>query len=96
MRFIQCNNCANLKQGWCEKVIDSPDPGITRDCDHYRVMTNSDRIRNATDEELAELLNDTITHWQCPPRKEFSSKLCGRSPTCNSCWLKWLQEEAVL
>ena len=51
-------------------------------------MTNADRIRAMTDEELAEFLDD-VNMCTC-------SYVMGKSP-CDarecSCWLKWLKEE---
>ena len=50
---VVCKKCNNLVNDWCEKVIDSPDPDMQRDCKHFSEKTNADRIRNMTDEELA-------------------------------------------
>ena len=50
---VVCKKCNNLVNGWCEKVIDSPDQHIVRDCQYFREETNADRIRSMTDEELA-------------------------------------------
>ena len=53
----KCKICNNYKNDWCEKVVDSPDPDILRDCRYFSHMTNADRIRAMNDEELAwELL----------------------------------------
>ena len=54
----KCKNCVNLRNNWCEKVSDSPDENMERECVHFRHMTNADRIRAMTDEELAEFLID--------------------------------------
>ena len=50
---VVCKKCNNLVNGWCEKVIDSPDPDMQRDCQYFWEKTNADRIRSMTDEELA-------------------------------------------
>ena len=50
---VVCKKCNNLVNDWCEKVIDSPDPDMQRDCQHFWEKTNADRIRSMTDEELA-------------------------------------------
>ena len=50
---VVCKKCNNLVNDWCEKVIDSPDPDMQRDCQYFSEKTNADRIRNMTDEELA-------------------------------------------
>ena len=55
--------CNSLVNDWCEKVIDSPDPDIQRDCPHFREKTNADRIRAMSDEELATHLHDI--GWDC-------------------------------
>ena len=51
---VMCKRCNNLVNGWCEKVIDSPDPDMQRDCQHFWEKTNADRIRAMSDEELAK------------------------------------------
>ena len=53
---VVCKKCNNLVNGWCEKVIDSPDPDMQRDCQYFCEKTNADRIRSMSDEELAMLL----------------------------------------
>lgn len=53
---VVCKKCNNLVNGWCEKVIDSPDPDMQRDCQYFCEKTNADRIRDMSDEELAVLL----------------------------------------
>ena len=56
MKNIKCRNCFFYRNEWCEKIVDSPDPEEARDCNYFREMTNADRIRAMTDEELAEFL----------------------------------------
>ena len=55
---VVCKKCNNLVNDWCEKVIDSPDPDMQRDCQHFCEKTNADRIRSMSDEELEEFLID--------------------------------------
>lgn len=57
-----CNNLYNLSDKndvivgkWCPKINDSPHLDMERNCEHYKAMTNADRIRSMTDEELAEI-----------------------------------------
>lgn len=45
-------------------------------------QTNADRIRNMTDEELAEVLADFVVRQGCSP-----DDIC----SCTNCWLKWLR-----
>ena len=60
-------------------------------------MTNADRIRAMTDEELAEWCAELPC---CPPGPELE-ELCGEHPcgmsteTATRCWLGWLQKEAA-
>ena len=58
---VVCKKCNNLVNDWCEKVIDSPDPDMQRDCQHFREKTNADRIRAMSDEELANVLREFAT-----------------------------------
>ena len=50
---VVCQKCNNLVNDWCEKVIDSPDPDMQRDCQHFCEKTNADRIRSMSDQGLA-------------------------------------------
>ena len=78
MKNIKCRNCFFYRNDWCEKIVDSPDPEEVRDCNYFREMTNADRIRAMSDEELAEFLIDLaddgnlrIREWlQQPSGKE--------------------------
>ena len=58
MKNIKCRNCFFYRNEWCEKIVDSPDHEEVRDCAYFREMTNADKIRSMTDEELAEFLID--------------------------------------
>lgn len=51
------------------------------------VITNADRIRSLSDEELAKILGDKCI---CPPAGECA-KMSG---DCAACWLEWLQQPA--
>ena len=55
---VVCKKCNNLVNGWCEKVIDSPDPDMQRDCQHFCEKTNAQKIRSMSDDELNELFRD--------------------------------------
>ena len=41
---------------WCEKIKDNPHEEIERECEYYESLTNADRIRSMTDEELADFI----------------------------------------
>ena len=68
MKNIKCRNCFFYRNEWCEKIVDSPDPEEARDCNYFRDMTNADRIRAMSDEELAKLL--CCTGWRMIEQKE--------------------------
>ena len=55
---VVCKKCNNLVNDWCEKVIDSPDPDMQRDCQHFCEKTNAQKIRSMTDDELNELFHE--------------------------------------
>ena len=61
---VVCKKCNNLVNDWCEKVIDSPDPDIQRDCQHFCEKTNADLIRSMSDEELADMLWKTGRNYR--------------------------------
>lgn len=50
-------------------------------------MTNADRIRAMSDEELAELFADD--ERACPPRHPNCRKYIDK---CDGCWLEWLKQ----
>ena len=50
-------------------------------------MTNADRIRAMTDEELAEYI-DSWDIMRCP------MPVCKHDNGCVECWLEWLRSEA--
>ena len=51
----------------------------------YKPITNADKIRSMSDEELAKFVDGKIV---CPPTSECS-QVCGGD--CVDCWLEWLQ-----
>lgn len=51
---VVCKKCNNLVNDWCEKVIDSPDQDMQRDCQYFCEKTNADRIRAMSDEKMAQ------------------------------------------
>ena len=55
---VVCKKCNNLVNDWCEKVIDSPDPDMQRDCQYFCEKTNAQKIRSMTDDELNDLFHD--------------------------------------
>lgn len=68
MKDVKCSACCNLTNNWCDRVIDSPDPDMVRDCQYYAQKTNADRIRAMSDEELADFLGLWAARhhaWMC-------------------------------
>lgn len=57
------------------------------DCKEYKKQTNADRIRNMTDEELAEFINRKIACDCC------SAKHCNSDERCEVDILQWLKSE---
>ena len=53
-------------------------------CATCKPLTNGDKIRAMTDEELAEVLADFVAIQGCP-----TEGIC--CDTCTNCWLKWLR-----
>ena len=52
-------------------------------------LSNADRIRAMTDEELAEYMGDVQTWGGCP---NHGARNC--TENCADCWLDWLKQEA--
>lgn len=51
-------------------------------------MTNAQKIRSMTDEELAR----RIMHLNfCPPNID-EYKECGKDANCRQCWVDWLKQ----
>ena len=61
---VVCKKCKNLVNDWCEKVIDSPDPDMQRDCQYFCEKTNAQKIRAMSDEELADMLWKTGRNYR--------------------------------
>ena len=86
-RYNRCKECYNMK---CVFVTGEREDINTSECADFRPMTNADRIRSMTDEELAELL-ETVNACAC-------SFVMGKAPCVWSgytdrcpCWLDWLK-----
>ena len=84
-----CNNLYNLSDDndvivgkWCPKVNDSPHVEIERECEYYKRMTQADRIRSMSDEELADFIE----------MKQFFA-LANNGTDGEEYTLKWLQSE---
>lgn len=100
---MKCENCKHLHTmydrrdesfKWCAYINDNPHEDIERDCEHYAPMTNADRIRSMTDEELAEVLFGSCL--ECMGVEECSYHVGSLKdiPDCKSCILDWLRAES--
>ena len=78
---VVCKKCNNLANDWCEKVIDSPDQDMPRDCQYFCEKTNADKIRAMSDEELKEFI---CSNSQC--------KFCKFERWGRCELLEWLQQ----
>lgn len=83
---MKCKNCAYYRNGWCEKVVDSPDQDMERKCRRFQKKTNADRIRAMSDEELAKWLSIC----GCPDA--FSSVSGCEEGKCEECWMVYLKQ----
>lgn len=90
-----CNNLYNLSDEndvivgkWCPKINDSPYIDMERECEHFKRMTQADRIRSMSDEELA-------MNMMCPNENGLGDIECDKNDNCNcyECLLDWLQSE---
>ena len=108
---MKCKNCNNLYNmtditgekigNWCPKINDSPDIEIERECKYCDTMTNADRIRNMTDEELAEHILSTPAYETCIKFCKNREECCEimdmdndvPEEWCKQCLLEWLQKE---
>lgn len=89
MKGIKCKNCKNLVNAWCDVKCDSPDPELVRDCIGFEQMTNGDRIRAMSDEELVDFILDKRENGTC-----FNNKCYHNDPNkgCDDCTLEWLKQ----
>jgi len=79
-RYNRCKECYNMK---CVFVTGEREDFDTSECPDFRGMTNADRIRVMTDEELAE--------WIAKDLIEPGYDTYDRT---YQWWLTWLKKEA--
>lgn len=85
---MKCNECSNANI--CLDHIEIPSlGGCTSGIPDRKVITNADRIRNMSDDELAELI-------PCPYMKDLYDECVHgwHDYDCSKCKLEWLQSEA--
>lgn len=76
----------------CKRCKNEPTCSVSSESDfclNYepRPLTNADRIRSMTDEELADWIN-----LLCPPSTLYDLN-DDYELNCKDCWLKWLKKE---
>lgn len=109
--MAKCKNCTNLYNlsdendvatgKRCPKINDSPDIDMERECEHFKRMTQANRIRSMTDEELAEFIikncDNPISEKNedmCDYCKKYEDEAaeCDKEG-CKKAIVKWLQSE---
>lgn len=65
-------------------------------CKHFKPKneTNADKIRNMSDEELAEFLNGVEEYGISSQYIDVPCDCCCEKTECDACWKEWLQSEA--
>ena len=107
--MAKCKNCKRLeykydgkkRYAWCPFICDNPDLEFERYCGAFKKMTNADRIRAMTDEELAEHILSTPAYETCidfcKKRAECNDLIESNDGIpdgwCKECLLEWLQKE---
>lgn len=86
MKNERCTSCKNRIHltGWvaCDGCLHNE--GLE---DRYEPMTNADRIRNMTDDELAEKISRMAHCVYCP----IKCGMFGALEECKDMWLSWLR-----
>ena len=87
----KCETCARKKYGYlCDGCIHDPD-----NKNLYEPMTNADRIRSMSDEELAGFLMKLMhNNIQCFGEGMFPYHPCPQEQNCKQCGIDWLQQPA--
>lgn len=76
----------------CQHNSNSRDSEPCCRCDSKQ--TNADRIRNMSDEELAEFLDIVEEDGISSQYTNLSCDCCCEKTECSKCWKEWLQSEA--
>lgn len=78
-RYNRCKECYNMK---CVFVTGEREDFDTSECPDFRPLTNADRIRQMSDEELAKTMHDmTLISTEIGLSTEW--------------WLEWLKRPEV-
>lgn len=64
-----------------------------KDCEFVEPRTNADRIRNMTNEELAEVFEDKVSSFDCDVcSSKYAGTDCCKETSCKPFAKKWLKE----
>lgn len=99
--MAKCKNCKHLeykddgreRYAWCPFIGDNPDLEFERYCGAFKKMSNADRIRRMTDEELAVFLAEGIGSQYCSECQEPENEYGECIGECKNEFLRWLQKE---
>nr|DAW41281.1 MAG TPA: hypothetical protein [Caudoviricetes sp.] len=90
---MKCNECSNANI--CLDHIEILGlGGCTSGIPDCKVITNADRIRNMSDEELAEFLDIVGEDGISSQYTDVPCDCCSEKTECSKCWKEWLQSEA--
>lgn len=92
MNGVYCKDCRRFDRDFqcCKVTSESKAEAKERECNQFRkrFISNVDRIRAMSNEELAEFIQE----HSCPPG--FGDEICPYGKSCISCWFDWLNAEA--
>lgn len=88
-KYIMLRKVSETKTGVEYQVVEEL-PTQSNAPNTLKALTNADRIRSMTDEELAEWLAKYERNTVCP---NFGAHDCQES--CEQCWLDWLKQEVT-
>lgn len=75
-------------------IMDKDIPLIHKFITESKSKTNADRIRNMSDEELAEFLDIVGEDGISSQYADIPCDCCCEKTECSKCWKDWLQSEA--
>ena len=84
-----CDNCKYSEVMFCDEPCRSCNPAENWE---PKVLTNANKIRAMTDEELAEMFDEYSKRNDVCPK--FGAYSC-HGNDCRECWLDWLKQEVT-
>lgn len=80
---------------WCKKYYDCYDYNRADECEAYFPKTNADKIRNMTDEELADFIQRVqIGDFSNLDYGKTFCDMCDGQYECDDCLKLWLKQPA--